>query len=551
MIGTHSRRRSRPDNTVTFWRVWVPCFLLFGLVMCTWAVATPLGAAPDEGTTIAHAVAAVRGQLIGTPLPKPSKPTIQQGAPAYKVFVAVRIPKSLTSISECFAFKPTVSAACQAAHPMTASRADRTVYISVGHYPPLYYLLVGLPSYLPGVTIPLHFMTFATAAMCAALLATAVFAVRRWARSRTILLGVVVAVSPMVLFLSGVINPSSLEVAAAVCLWTTATIWAVDYSVGPPKGLLWTVTASAAVLIQARPASLAWPVMVAIVLLPLVLRRVPLRQALPRLARTLNRRDFWPMYATLGASSAFAVAWIFTEHSFLIGAVNVPPRSTSEIDLIRTSFDLMPSYFQQSVGVFGWLDTGLPTQLYDFWYWAILVLLGAGLIICRWRGRLAILLVMMLSFLVPTVGTLIDVHSHGFSSQGRYFLPIFVGMPIVAAGTIGGAGLERRIGRHRALGWLIFWAGIAAAAAAQVVAFGVALRRYLVGIDGPILPWAHAPNKWTPPLPGVALDVLALVGIGALYWFVGHSGVRTVEGETPPSAPVADQSLLEESPPSR
>jgi hypothetical protein len=529
VTGAHVRRQQKP---VTLRRVWLPCFLLFGFIMVLYALASPLASGADEATSIVRAVAAARGQLVGTPVSK--------GTPDPLVRTQVKIPFTFYHLDDCYAMHPIESAECETARPVSSSRVVGSVDTLVGHYPPLYYLIVGLPSYLPGGRAPVYLMRFAGIAVNAALLALAVYAIRKWARSQAVLLGFAFAASPMVLFFSSVINPSGMELCGAICLWTTATIWAVDHPREPPSGLLWTVTISAAVLIQARPASPAWPVLIALVLVPLLWKKRPWQYLSAKLGEIRARRELWPMLATVGVSGALAVLWLLVVHSFRMVGGNFPPPGTSELELAKMSIDYMPRYLQQSVGVLGWLDTAMPTTLVLFWFLGVLALLAFGLVMSKMRGRLAIFFVMLFSFLVPTVGTLVDVHSHGFSSQGRYFLPLFVGLPIVAAALAGRALRDRHIRPHPILGRSIVRIGVAAVGAAQVVAFGVNLRRYLVGIHGPLLPWSSSHDAWRPPLPGVLLDVLALAAIGLLYWRLG----RPLGADETLVAPPPDSSQL-------
>lgn len=55
-----------------------------------------------------------------------------------------------------------------------------------------------------------------------------------------------------------------------------------------------------------------------------------------------------------------------------------------------------------------------------------------------------------------------------------------------------------------------------ALALGQAAAFAWALRRYLVGIDGPLLPTAVVKGTWHPPAPAWALDVAFFV-LAALW----------------------------------
>jgi len=522
MTGAHARQKQQ----VGFWRIWLPCFALFGLVMAMWTLASPVASAADEPTTIVRAAAAVRGQLVGSQVgPNVAESTVR---------TQVVVPATFRLLNNCYSFHPTESAACVAERPVPSSRTLGPITTLVGRYPPLYYLIVGLPSYLPGGSSAILFMRMAGVVVNAALLAIAVAAIRRWAGSRVLLVGFAFAVSPMVLYYSAVINPSGLELCSAVCLWVTATIWAVDYPEHAPRGLLWTVTVSAATLIQARPASPVWPVLIAVALAPLVWKRRSWRQPSATLKAIRHRPELWPMLLILGASWAFAAAWLVVVHSFRMVGGNFPPPGTPERQLIKESIEYMPTYLQQAVGVLGWLDTYLPPALIYFWYVAVLALLGAGLIFSNLRGRAVLLIVMILCFAIPVGGTVADVHSHGFTSQGRYFLPLFVGMPIVAAALLGKAHRERHFHLPQAIGTSLIQLSLGAVGAAQMVAFGTALRRYLVGVDGPILPTVHFKGEWHPPLPGVWLDILALIGSALLYWFIGRPFAREDRSFPPP-----------------
>ena len=93
-------------------------------------------------------------------------------------------------------------------------------------------------------------------------------------------------------------------------------------------------------------------------------------------------------------------------------------------------------------------------------------------------------------------------HSDGYAGQGRYFLAIWEGVPIVAAGLFGVPGLARA--PRRAAGPVSIGTGLLVGTA-QAIAFYWALRRYIVGIPGPLL-WSGSRSsnrlQWHPPVPG-------------------------------------------------
>ena len=85
-----------------------------------------------------------------------------------------------------------------------------------GTYPPLFDVVVGWTSRLFSPYRALYGMRLCSVLMCAALLASALASARSLGRTRVAVGGVVLAVTPMTLFLAGSINPNGLDIAAAI-----------------------------------------------------------------------------------------------------------------------------------------------------------------------------------------------------------------------------------------------------------------------------------------------------------------------------------------------
>jgi hypothetical protein len=133
-------------------------------------------------------------------------------------------------------------------------------------------------------------------------------------------------------------------------------------------------------------------------------------------------------------------------------------------------------------------------------------------------------LALLASFLVPVVSLVAVAHSDGYAGQGRYFLAIWEGVPIVAVGLFGLSGLAGA--RRRWAGPVSIGTGLLVGTA-QAIAFYWALRRYIVGIPGPLL-WSESRSssrlQWHPPVPGwwllgvfVALCAVYGVAISRAY----------------------------------
>ena len=67
-------------------------------------------------------------------------------------------------------------------------------------------------------------MRLVSAVITAALLASAITAVHRSAAPLLLGVGLAVAVTPMVLFLGGLVNPSGPEIAAALAFWVCSLV---------------------------------------------------------------------------------------------------------------------------------------------------------------------------------------------------------------------------------------------------------------------------------------------------------------------------------------
>jgi hypothetical protein len=169
---------------------------------------------------------------------------------------------------------------------------------------------------------------------------------------------------------------------------------------------------------------------------------------------------------------------------------------------------------QQAIGDFGWADTPAPLLTDLIW-----VATGGGLVMLAVlvgykRQMASIGLAIGLTAAVPFVLSNLTARHSGLIAQGRYFLPVAVAIPILAGAAGSQFGLPRRATGRVTMG--IVWL----AALGQVAAAVWALRRYLVGVNGSILPTAVGPGVWHPPLPGWLLDLLfvaAWTGLAVLF----------------------------------
>jgi hypothetical protein len=469
--------------------IFAACLVLTFVNFAAWSLATPLFASPDESTQVVAAAAAVRGEVVGFTIDGPRS-----------AFTAVHVPEvfaSGTTYPVCFKYHPTVPASC-APHLSTSAK---TVHIGtyVGRYPPLYYLITGLPSLLFVSKTGIYLMRVMSSLLNAVLIALALLAVVRWSRRKLLLVGVMAAATPMAWFLGGMVNPSGFEICSAICLWTAGLVLVLEHPDRPPPGLVAVVALSAGLLSLARPISPVWVVLTSIALGILGGRRALLGLLGSRAAR-------WSALP-LAACGAFALWWISAEHALDLVPGFPVPSGESRLQLLGTVLAHDGVRVQQMVGVFGWNDTASPLLTYVAW----LVIVGLLLVLAVWRAgawRAGTLLSLLAAVVVvPLVLAYAEALRAGFvDGQGRYWLPLAVGVPLVSAALV-----ERRT----VPAWLfprvvpVVAVGLGAA---SIAAFLWALRRYAVGVTGPV---DFLVGKWAPPvgLLGAAVGGCACIAL--------------------------------------
>jgi hypothetical protein len=512
----------------TFRRVWLAGFVGIASLTVLWSLATPLAASPDEPAQLIRAAAIVRGQWIGG----------RQGVPADEPAVSlVRVPATIAdlgSYTECYEFKVDVPAGCTP--PTPTSIALTPVQTYVGHYPPLYYLVVGWPSRLVTSGAAVELMDLVSALLTAMLLALALATAWRWGRSRWATVGVCVAATPMVLFLAGTVNPSSLEISAAICMWTAATVMIADHVEDPPHGLIVVLAVSTILTVLSRPVSLLWPAVLVVTLAPLAWGRF-------RWRALLARGDVRVGGALSVLAVVAAAAWVILAHGLDVVPTNVVAPGTAETTIIGDVMAKTGFLAEQTVGVFGFVDTPAPRITLVIWSGLTAAAFLWAIATSRGRAAVSLILTAVAALVVPWALIIADARTNGVLGQGRYFLPLLVAVPILAGVTarVRRRDVEQTGQGRRWPGWARFGV-LACLAVGQVAAYAWALHRYLVGENGPLWPSTQVPDGWTPPVSGVILDLSFMVASIAFVVLVrslsAHPASAPGAGDQTPASPV-------------
>jgi hypothetical protein len=484
------------------WWVFIAAWVALGLLAGAWAVSSPLSTAPDEPAHFVKAASVVRGQLVGP-----------QGT--YGNDVQVPNYVSWTIGHTCFKFHDETPANC--IPPLVGDPWETvTAPTTAGYYNPVYYAVVGWPTLILQSGSGLYAMRFVSAVVTTGLLALSFMLVFTWKRRALPLIGLVAAVTPMVIYVAGVVNPSAFEIAGTLTTFVAITTIITQ----PNKALLRersiVLVVAAVLALNMRTISPLW-ILLAIAL-PFLL--LPGRELLS----LLRQRTVIVSAAVIAAAAAVALAW--TPLSSWLGArANEGAPAPTLITTVFPDVGESPLYgFAKTLGLtftnttamignFGWLDTPAPAVTVVIWTVLVGAILLAGASLLGGRRAVVASLLFLLALLCPALIQAAFITDGGYIWQGRYGLPIFV-MMIFGIAALVSVETERagaRVGSAgRALGIVLaLWA------VGQACAFVIALRRNVVGTDAP-LPQLFSAPAWLPPGGTTLSLVMFAVGLVAV-----------------------------------
>jgi hypothetical protein len=484
-------------------RVWCTSFVLVTLITGLWTVANPLYAGPDEPAHVIKAVAVAHGQLEGEELSPRLREVFRDER---KDFLMVRVPAiyGIASSSTCFAYIREFPANCLDFTGSTEVVDDATY---VARHPPAYYAVVGTASWFgrPGSGV-VYFMRFLSVLITSALIATAITALRRSAAPRVVAVGLAFAITPMVLFVTSVVNPSGVEIAAAIAFWVCGLVLISQAHERIDNWLVAGAGVAGCAMALSRQLAPLW-----LALIGLVFLGVANRTALRNLARS-NWTRLWALLIV--ASVAVQVGWNVVVKPLDVSAEGRPPVHLDGTEIARIVTGRTFFRYHEMIGVFGWGDTPSPALTWIPWTAAIVFLFFAAVL---WVSRRHALMLFALLAAVVIVPIMIESSTYneggGVNWQGRYTLPLAVGIPILA--TVALAATER--GRQLATNRFMLGAGVVIGVA-QVLAFAQNLRRYTVGYDGELQYWKDP--FWAPPVSPLLLTVAFGVAVSVFLWWL-------------------------------
>ena len=478
---------------------WLTAFLGLFLIGAAWSLALPYDGPPDELQHVLRAYGAVDGQLIS--------PDGEQYAPA---------SLSPPGIG-CFRWHPDRSAGCaaRAGSVPGSEHVYARVKSNASFYSPVYYVLCGWPIYFWPDFKGIIAARLLTAVFMAAVFASA-FAVAAGLRhGRRLLLGLLVALSPVTLGLAGAVNPAGPEIAVAVSLWVAliAMVEAerVDGRIVALAG------ASAAGLAVFRGFGLGW--LFAIVCV------AGLGLSRERFRSWSRNRLLWIGSGIALLGIVFGLYWREAAPALSLDTGPAPSGVLSPVQVVaQILWDRLPYYTQGLVGLTSYGDVPQPQIYFFLWYVAAgsLVLIGMACLGRLDRVRLAA--IVLGSYVILAVPDFNAIRHGWYLSQGRYALPFIAGAPLLAGYLLGRAGVfaDRQQARLTRLCVLVL-------TPFQFVALWFTMIRFTRGVDPGAYPMHLTPyhGTWVPP-EGVTVPLLLCAAgcaamVGLFYWMSAPS----------------------------
>jgi len=494
-------------------RVFYLSFIVFFLSISVWSLATPLMSAPDEPVHVAKAAAVVRGQLTGKLL-----------GGSMGVDGIVKIPSAYANLGNlvyCYQYKASVPASCAPKYQPTKAIVSDTIYNA--RYQPLYYAIVGLPTLFTQSSLGIYLMRIVSALLSATFLALSIMAVVRWSSSRIMLMGIIVACTPSVIFFDGVVNPTGLEISAAICLWTALLILFRERLKNPPPGLIALVAVAASVESLVRSLSPLWVLLALVTALAVADKR--------HLKQFVHKKSVWIAAGFSAACAIVASIWILAFHSLNVeSGGEMIAKNIGNLHLLFLSLTRTKLYYSETISRFGWLDVHSPIFVYVVWTVLLLVLYLLAIYTATRRLRVVLIALLLAVIIIPVLISADKARRLGVVWQGKDGLPFFVGIPIFASTVLAKSSIaSKETIRRFFIPLIAVVAGIA-----TVVAFYGNLRRNSVGDSGSLFSIFH--STWQPPLTttGVLIfEILATVLLIAMYVLFSRIPPTNHSGQLP------------------
>lgn len=424
---------------------WVPILGLLTLLF--WGLSSPVGSAPDDDFHLASIWCALGDR--------------PNACDSTNSSVARSVPEDLIVASKCYAGDASKSASCEGAsfgtHPGTTIETTRGNF-AIGLYPPLFYLAM-TPFVGPNLDMSVLAMRFLNSVVFIAMM-TGLFLLLPAHRRSTLIWAAAVSVIPLGIFLIPSTNPSSWAVTSAATL--SLALLGFFETTGKRRIALGAMATLATLIGAGARADSAVYAGIAIVAVSILAAR--------------RTRAFALSLILPVALAVIALAFFSTARQSGAGS-GINGNAEFGAGLIANNLLAVPSLWVGNFGTWGlgWLDTAMLPVVWIGALGAFCAAVFYGLGAWQRRKSLIVALVFAALWLIPTVVLVQARENVGQFVQPRYVLPLII--------MLAGFALLQRRGAPLSPSRAQLASIAVALSAANAVALGTNIRRYVTGVD--------------------------------------------------------------------
>jgi hypothetical protein len=493
------------------------------LFLVSFAGANPGGAMSDEPDQYVKAIAAGHFDLTGTRVTTQQAESMDYWLPYINV-ILTRIP-SFAGLARAYVIPSSLDprylgctvqytqASCLDKQPPPIARPTETIVSSVGTYQPFIFIPAGLVMRLATSTTAALLLGRLTFTLLAALLLLGAFLVGLRARpGPATTASIALCVVPTSVLVMSAISTSGAESSAGIAWWI-ALLAATEPRA--QKAAWWLALLAGVVLAVARTTGPVWMLLSALVVL--VFR---------------GGRTSWRAFRSGGQLAIATAAICIAAGLVTIGwqlAVQPASLESATTTFGKATISAVGFILGRAVGTIGWGEAAPPMILVDIWglMIAALVILGVASAVTRRAGKEIAALVLIGVLSVGAIVAFLAFGSRAGLVQGRWFIALLAGIPIVAGWMATGQPSSVSQTRRSVVTGRVLIAGVCACLAVYWW-----LNEYRYAVDGGSL-FFLGHTVWQPPLGWAPWLVCAIAGLFAL----AASGI--VSGGAP-AVPVSD-----------
>jgi hypothetical protein len=275
-------------------------------------------------------------------------------------------------------------------------------------------------------------MRLASIVLCAAVLSAAVWSLLRWSSGPMPILSLIVATTPVLIYSTAIVAPNGIEMVAALAVWTGG--WGLLKDRPNRTGHLAVFALGACLLVTVRSMGPFWLLLIVVCLLCAAGAR---QDAVAKVRSLTSWRPARAVAAAVVVAGVTSCAWILSMRSLTVGSEETGG-GVGIYSRLEPSLLSIPLWLLQAVAAFPTRAEPAPGVVYVNGLLVFLVLFVAVWVRARGRVLAVAAGIALASVLVPFAITMATFADYSTAWQGRYTLPLTVGMPLLLASALDG-----------------------------------------------------------------------------------------------------------------